>query len=46
MEWTPLIITITCDPALQDPLNPRNDELKTVDPIAKEYIDANEAGAE
>ncbi len=45
MEWTPLIITITCDPALQDPLNPRNDELKTVDPIAKEYIDANEAGA-
>ncbi len=45
MEWTPLIITITCDPQLQDPRNPRVEDLLTVDPIAKEYIDANEAGA-
>ncbi len=45
MEWTPLIITVTCDPQLQDPLNPRTEELTTVDPIAREYIDANEAGA-
>lgn len=45
MTWTPLIITITCDPALQDPLNPRVEELTTVDAIAKEYNDANTAGA-
>jgi 3-keto-5-aminohexanoate cleavage enzyme len=45
MNWTPLIITITCDPAIQDPLNPRCDELTTVDAIAREYIDANTAGA-
>ena len=45
MEWTPLIITVTCDPQLQDPLNPRTEELTTIDPIAREYIDANEAGA-
>ena len=42
---TPLIITITCDPRLQDPLNPRCEELTEVDPIAKEYNDANAAGA-
>ncbi len=45
MNWTPLIITVTCDPRLQDPLNPRADELWTVDAIAKDYIDANAAGA-
>lgn len=45
MTWTPLIVTVTCDPQLQDPLNPRLDELKTVDTIAREYIDANAAGA-
>lgn len=45
MNWTPLVITITCDPSLQDPLNPRSDELTTVEAIAKEYNDANDAGA-
>ena len=45
MNWTPLIVTVTCDPQLQDPLNPRCDELKTVAAIAKEYKDANTAGA-
>ncbi|MAV36314.1 MAG: hypothetical protein CMJ59_12760 [Planctomycetaceae bacterium] len=45
MQWTPLIITVTCDPALQDPLNPRCEELTTVEAIAKEYNDANAAGA-
>ena len=45
MNWTPLIITVTCDPRLQDPLNPRADELWTVDAIAGEYNDANAAGA-
>lgn len=45
MEWTPLVITITCDPRIQDPRNPRCDELWSVDTIAKEYIDANDAGA-
>ena len=45
MQWKPLIITVTCDPALQDPLNPRCEELTTVDAIAKEYNDANAAGA-
>lgn len=45
MNWTPLVITITCDPSLQDPLNPRAEELTTVDAIAKEYNDANDAGA-
>ena len=45
MNWTPLIVTVTCDPQLQDPLNPRCAELKTVDAIAKEYKDANLAGA-
>ena len=45
MNWTPLVITITCDPSLQDPLNSRSDELATVDAIAKEYNDANDAGA-
>ena len=45
MKWTPLIITVTCDPRLQDPLNPRGEELTTVDAIAKEYNDANAAGA-
>ncbi len=45
MNWTPLIITVTCDPQIQDPQNPRCDELKTPDEIAKEYIAANEAGA-
>lgn len=45
MNWTPLIVTITCDPQLQDPRNPRCEELTTVDAIAKEYIDANDAGA-
>ena len=45
MKWTPLIITVTCDPRLQDPRNPRCDELTTPDAIAKEYVDANQAGA-
>ena len=45
MKWTPLIITITCDPTIQDPLNPRRGELTTVDAIAREYIEANAAGA-
>ena len=45
MNWDPLVITVTCDPRLQDPLNPRCDELTTVDTIAREYIDSNEAGA-
>ena len=45
MQWKPLIITVTCDPALQDPLNPRCEELTTVETIAKEYNDANAAGA-
>lgn len=45
MNWKPLVITITCDPRLQDPRNPRCDELWTVDAIAKDYIDANAAGA-
>ena len=45
MNWKPLIVTITCDPQLQDPRNPRCEELTTVDAITKEYIDANEAGA-
>lgn len=45
MNWTPLVITITCDPSLQDPLNPRSNELTTVEAIAKEYNDANDAGA-
>ncbi|MAE61148.1 MAG: hypothetical protein CMJ49_07310 [Planctomycetaceae bacterium] len=45
MNWTPLVITVTCDPRLQDPLNPRCDQLTTVDAIAAEYINANEAGA-
>ena len=45
MNWTPLIITVTCDPSLQYPLNPRADELTTVEAIAKEYNDANAAGA-
>lgn len=45
MNWTPLIVTVTCDPQLQDPLNPRCAELKTVDAISKEYKDANLAGA-
>ncbi|MBP60485.1 MAG: hypothetical protein CMJ62_03065 [Planctomycetaceae bacterium] len=45
MNWKPLIVTVTCDPQLQDPLNPRCDELKTVEAIAKEYKDANAAGA-
>lgn len=45
MNWTPLVITITCDPSLQDPLNPRAAELSTVDAISKEYNDANDAGA-
>ena len=45
MNWMPLIITVTCDPSLQDPLNPRAEELSTVDSIAKEYNDANDAGA-
>ena len=45
MQWKPLIITVTCDPALQDPLNPRCEELPTVETIAKEYNDANAAGA-
>ena len=41
MQWTPLIITVTCDPALQDPLNPRGEELTTVEAIAKEYNDVS-----
>ena len=45
MNWTPLIITVTCDPQIQDPLNPRLEELLSVDAIAQEYIDANAAGA-
>ena len=45
MKWTPLIITVTCDPTIQDPRNPRCDELTTVDAIAREYNDANGAGA-
>ena len=45
MNWDPLVITVTCDPRLQDPLNPRCDELTTVDTIAREYIDSNEAAA-
>ena len=45
MDWTPLIITVTCDPRIQDPRNPRYDELWSVDAIAKEYVDANAAGA-
>ena len=45
MKWTPLIITVTCDPQIQDPLNPRTDQLKNVDTIATEYIDATAAGA-
>jgi 3-keto-5-aminohexanoate cleavage enzyme len=45
MNWTPLIITVTCDPQIQDPLNPRCAELTTSDAIAEEYICANEAGA-
>ena len=45
MKWTPLIITVTCDPQLQDPLNPRCEELTTVDAIARDFIDANAAGA-
>ena len=52
MKWTPLVITVTCDPSLQDPLNPRIAELNpssqdqaVVDALAKEYIDANAAGA-
>ena len=45
MTWEPLIITVTVDPAIQDPMNPRVAELKSPDPIAKDYIAANEAGA-
>ena len=45
MNWDPLVITVTCDPRLQDPLNPRCDELTTVDTIAREYIDSNQAAA-
>ena len=45
MNWTPLIVTVTCDPQLQDPLNPRCPELTTVHAIAAEYNDANAAGA-
>ena len=45
MKWEPLIITVTVDPAIQDPLNPRVLELKKPEPIAKDYIAANEAGA-
>jgi 3-keto-5-aminohexanoate cleavage enzyme len=45
MQWTPLIITVTCDPQIQDPLNPRIEELLSVEEIAQEYIDANTAGA-
>ena len=45
MNWTPLVITVTCDPRLQDPKNPRCDELWTVDAIAREYLNANAAGA-
>ena len=45
MQWTPLIITVTCDPQIQDPRNPRTEELLSVDGIAQEYIDANAAGA-
>jgi len=45
MNWTPLVITVTCDPQLQDPLNPRSGELKTPEAIAREYNDAHEAGA-
>ena len=45
MKWIPLIITVTVDPAIQDPLNPRVQELKTPEPIAKDYIASNEAGA-
>ena len=52
MQWTPLVITVTCDPTLQDPLNPRCEELdpgsdqqSIVDAIAKDYIDSNAAGA-
>lgn len=45
MQWTPLIITVTCDPQIQDPRNPRVEELLGVDRIVKEYQDANLAGA-
>ena len=45
MNWMPLIITVTCDPQMQDPKNPRCEELTTVDAIAREYCDANSAGA-
>ena len=45
MKWTPLVITVTCAPQLQDPKNPRTEKLLDVDGIAKEYIAANEAGA-
>ena len=46
MNWTPLIITVTCDPQIQDPLNPRLDEVQSVDAIAKEYNGSKQDAAD